>query len=1752
MRRHLCSGSSPLLLAARTSLLVLALSLCLPAPASAASYVRYGPGVVSAGGYAVLAAAYNTSHVAFNPSAPSVSIGLSLALSLSSPSTTLDPSLVGVDQALQFAVELLNFRGGVTISGVQHYVSVAYASDDGSPTQAQAIYADLVASSNYSALLAPSSDALLQAVSAQLSSSSAFFMLAVNDVDPADYTAPAAGTRLFSQLNSVTARWTPALTAINAQAALYAASGGSGSANGIKTLCMLSSNDTLVQAAASGVRQWITAENARRGNADNITVLVDAVWSQAVTGTYEDYVAYLNLCPDGVDVMLLQDASLASLDAALALSASLLRPRAVLGIHPQNALLSGSPTAAAGWTVSLPLLGALPSTLRPLGGQFASLTDAGTALHYWATGAGQSVLASTTNAAYAYIAALDLLVAAFNQSASLAPTDLRAGLLSLNGQQSLLSPLYFSATTGLNAAPQAYTAQLLANAAAVALSPSSPLTYPWPWPRLPTRPDPLPYVTLGPGVVSAGGVAYLQQGYPLGYVARNATAPTLSIGLSLSLGVSATLAGLDTVLAYIVDAVNFRGGFNVSGVPHYLSITYATDDGSAELTKAVYADLEASGKYPLYLAPQGDELLQSLSPFLASTQTLMLSVYNADPTDFATPHTNLVSLVDTADQRWQAALSLINLYAAQNVASGGSGSANGIKTLCMLSSNDTLVQAAAAGVRQWIAAENTRRGNADNITVLVDAVWSQAVTGTYEDYVAYLNLCPDGVDVMLLQDGSVSTLDAQLALKASQLRPKAALGLDPSTSVLTNPAMAVEAAGWVYPLPGAATLQSTLPALGGKWQSLTDAVIGAHVWGMGANQSTAVPLVGYGYIAAIDVLAAALHRSASLQPSDLRAALQSLNGQNALVVPLQFSAYTGVNVAPASTVMQILQSGKTTYLANQSATVGAQRINATALSYPYDWSWPSLIRAGDVLSKAQSSALVILALVICVLGAWVAQIIVEQSIFVRRKGGWWSAWLLVVALALGGVSVWCSLLMASSALSLTKPNSADSSVHQSFAFDVALLAWLPSILLTYLGLVIMMGDVESRGMSGGSRASQAQQLLREQKEEKRKKAALSNRAHLDHLLQAVSWRAALGGVVVAAAIALTRVTLWWIWVQDASFRSEGWAWAVTTVLNVVGVPLALLMFFHALRWRIAAVFLFAACVTLDYQVQLQGLTFSYAPGLQPLPALLATADVEQSVVNLIAGIIAALICFIFIGLQFSRLKLSRNGLSVLVASLEALIHRQKEQLQAASEGAAQLRLQLTLALRLVEHINVATPIPLDYAFAMANLAQLDALQALYAPSSSSLAVPASAASKPSPVMSVVGRPSEVERLHVDARASHTASARTTPRTEDESHDSADAGDAGASLQPAKAKLPTSSVSGSAVPHSSRVAPAPDDGPEGETDGGDAGLEHCAALSSTVSAAVSVAAAAAASPRKRTPTIVTVQPTSSLSRAASSVSSTASTNRLLHTALSGASPYLHSPTSKSIASRPPPSRGAEAELLAAMEAQTQWQEGLLLAQPRASMSPTSAARKGQSFASTAPAEDTRFDLSAPLLGGGASGAPTGAAQPTLAALLSHPVCVEVVKAQLQQQHSVENLVFFLHVRRYKQVGTARLRRALAVAIVDAFIRLNAPQQVNLGTQQREAITAAVQHKGDDCPVDLFKDAEREVLQLMETNVLRAMAGTAALRQCQWVLAAVALPTSAAEVEGKEGRNAALLWREAKGSVNAGAEESSLLSVGSGQR
>ena len=443
--------------------------------------------------------------------------------------------------------------------------------------------------------------------------------------------------------------------------------------------------------------------------------------------------------------------------------------------------------------------------------------------------------------------------------------------------------------------------------------------------------------------------------------------------------------------------------------------------------------------------------------------------------------------------------------------------------------------------------------------------------------------------------------------------------------------------------------------------------------------------ITFSYAIVWGVMAAALTRATNLTAAGLREAVLSLNHQTSIGGPLLFSNVTGVNISPSPPPLQIDIGG---VLADGNSP----------LVYPFDWPW-RLVVAGDPITSSQSASSILIALVVTVLGAWVAQIIIEQAIFSRRHGSrLYVLWLAVVALSLGGVGVWCSMLMQSTALTTAVPGFTAQPV--AWSLRALLLALLPSLLLTFAGLCVYMSDIDVlQETSDRTPAAITARTLQEKKRVSMQQAALSHREHLLHLLRAVSWRTAVGGLLVVSAVVLTRVTLWQVWEQPATFQPMAWAWLVSLLLDALLIPTALLMLFHALRRRVPAVFMFTAAVVGDWQLHVTSMRWTYSP--QHVIVLdLGSPSLGSEAVLLVAGLIAALICFVFIGLQFHAMKLSRNDLTVLVVSLKAAVRALRLKVADDSRQLAQQQQGAKVLATAINAVNLLSALPQDYSLAL--------------------------------------------------------------------------------------------------------------------------------------------------------------------------------------------------------------------------------------------------------------------------------------------------------------------------------------------------------------------------------------------------------------------------------------------------------------------
>ena len=1153
----------------------------------------------------------------------------------------------------------------------------------------------------------------------------------------------------------------------------------------------------------------------------------------------------------------------------------------------------------------------------------------------------------------------------------------------------------------------------------------------------------IPYSFLGPEPVSTGGMYALRASYNQSYVPWNESYPTVNIGLSLSLLGTVREEGWTDFLAMLVDVTNFRGGVRMNGVPHYVRLTYSVDDGSPHLTRLIYSDMFNSGNYSAYIAPQTDTLLQALLPLLPNSNATVVSTYNPDPADFS-GYDNLFGLLPPDDLLFSVSLTDINEKAQQSVAAGGEGSVHGLRTICQFAVNESLPQARAEGVRQWVQSENKRRNGTDPVTLLVDTLWARTALD-YSNYTAALAACPDNVDVMVLLSSDSDGLDSVLALQASELRPKAVIGLvEDRTIDSDDPTQLATAAGWIIPV-GVLLGTASIYDIGGVFTDVYDVAYANTVWRAGAGLADVLQNpYAYVYATSFTVCTAALTVASSVEPEDMRAAMLSLNGQTTVFSGIEFDNNTGFNTRLVPVVLQALPSG--------TSVAG----NSSVLLYPYDWPWRRPAN-GELLEVHNSVNQVLIAVVISVLGAWVALIIAEQSIFLKRQGSrYWPLWLFLVAVALGGVAIWCTQVMTASALQTLLPGS-DEPLNMTYSADAVILALVPGVLLTYVGLLVLMGDVTSGHRSSSTTSSgqplvtasdaraarSAEYELTTRKAREKHAASLSTLLHLQHLRNSVTWRVLLGGFIVSVAMYETRVVVLYMWVQPAEWSAASYLWVLLWPFDAFFTVLSCLLVFHALRTRYVGAFLFAATVLSDWFIVLEGLTFRYQTTGEPLPAALLTANVSYTTISLVSGIIAACICFIFVGLQFSRMQLSRNGLSLLAASMQANIARLQDKLKLSEDSNGQLKLQLSAICKQVAHTTMNTPISTHYAYCMAQATTLESYQSMWQVLSSSPAV-----SKPAVASAASGRMTK-HTPSVSSESSPTNQSRALPTASNETT----VNNRPPLRFPSITMTPTRSAS---------VAPLPP-------------LPMLRLRGSTT----------VADDTERTPH-GGAEPSRSAAAAESSPGITSraplTANRRRKLSISGTSVNGGDTTSRSKRAQPSRNNRSYEEQLAALLDQSSPFESEET--PQASLSPG-----GQNKAS--------ISMLASANTAGNAG---------LSTLLQHPACVAVIKGELQAIHSVENLIFYLHAQRYRQLQSAKLRKTVATAMYETFVREGAEQQININARQRDGIGFCVTKRGDDsCANSLFDEAQREVMQLMETNML----GSKAERQCAWLMAQMPL-------------------------------------------
>ena len=1126
----------------------------------------------------------------------------------------------------------------------------------------------------------------------------------------------------------------------------------------------------------------------------------------------------------------------------------------------------------------------------------------------------------------------------------------------------------------------------------------------------------------------------------------------------------------------------------------------------------------------------------------------------------------------------------------------------GLTSIAVFYTEHSFGTTACQGVMDWVNATNVQRNGTDLIQFLaytqiaiVDAVLSAASFTPY-----FQSLPPYNLDLLVVCGAPEQSTGAIQGLAASQVRPKAfAYFSDDMQPDTTDPTVAAGLTG-VYGFGYRTPAESLPTTLAGTMFPNRTVVEDMYIAYAGQQSSPVVLRTLAAWETMISCVTQSYYSYTPLDPDSLWFSYIYNKGRNFL----NNVDFTGNDVS--SQINTGFNDLIVTRQYGPNGTMPALLSTASMAVYPTDWPWYRVL-TGDLLVQQLSAPNVLIGCVFVILGAWVAVIIIEQAVFERRRGGWYQPWLLIVAFMLSGAGSGCSVWMQLAGVSLYKANDTSTSLSISYSLSVALLALLIGSMCSWAALMLAIRDVEDDSDRHKYRSETAQLRLqhKERKAARNKLAALSHKAHAWQLLEAITWKVVVAGLLLAAGIALQRYCLMWTVEATATWTIQWQPWLILAVTQSLLVPTCLLLYLHALRWRMSAVLLYSAAVIIDLQVTLAYTDYYLADDVQygsTTWKLGTSISISELAVDLITGVTAATTCFAFVSLQFSRMQLSRNGLALLVANLEHINKTLKGQLTRSQNVGDKLQQQSDALVCVIETINLCRPLPQEYAFAMALYSntstfrqQLTPLlegaanqtgtegesstpklsespapkgiadklmlsgngrnRSMVAPASSSLEqdggtvsgtrrsepaetiVPMQASSRATAVVAAARQSSiSVQELETapaitpsvtDAEATATVEAPQTAQNDlvTQAADVVDPPPGPASPKsPAPPRSPpprsafgqhepVSHSSGQDGSERSSTSHVPGSGAGGGD--GDNAVEHSSVSVGSFSTTSLLGQATYKFDHgKRCKEYETAMHRQMLAQTQHAMAIRAQQERAAQGGQTkkpagwdaAEQSTVFSLTQPLSGSMPAPRNGSTRASLVTSKSKSPVMDGRTMA---LSVALTTVKR------GTSSSETPSYGLPNTISPDGDE--PNSSNQawplPSLTEMLLHPVCVELLKDALSHIHSEENIIFYLHVTRYRRLAIGKLRTVLANEIYDAFIREGAAQQININTRQRERIAAIVRKPPTEMPADLFVDAEREVRLLMETNLMKTFKGSDRHRLCAWLMAAIPLGCAA---------------------------------------
>jgi hypothetical protein len=132
--------------------------------------------------------------------------------------------------------------------------------------------------------------------------------------------------------------------------------------------------------------------------------------------------------------------------------------------------------------------------------------------------------------------------------------------------------------------------------------------------------------------------------------------------------------------------------------------------------------------------------------------------------------------------------------------------------------------------------------------------------------------------------------------------------------------------------------------------------------------------------------------------------------------------------------------------------------------------------------------------------------------------------------------------------------------------------------------------------------------------------------------------------------------------------------------------------------------------------------------------------------------------------------------------------------------------------------------------------------------------------------------------------------------------------------------------------------------------------------------------------------------------------------------------------------------------------------------------------------------------------------------TLRDVLGNPITLELLKDCSAENRESENVMFLLDMHYFAAIPDADLRSEQIQRIFEMYIERDAPNQINVSVQVRNAIAMQIQNR--QLTPTIFDQAEQEVMTLVQTNTWPRFLQTPAFPLACQLLASPPLSSSSA--------------------------------------